>query len=138
MTSSHRALKLLALSTWIIGGVVLFLKGYALFAEARELRPEAALTYLPFPLAGLAGSLKARYLFLPSCRNNLARIDSLPEPRIWHFFRAGFFIFLFSMILLGAWLSRMASGKYGMLLTVASVDLTISVGLVGSIKGFKE
>ena len=52
-------------------------------------------------------------------------------------FSIGFFIFLFSMILLGAWLSRWAAGNYGMLLAVASVDLTLSVALLGSMGGFR-
>lgn len=137
MAASPRTLKLLALITWVIGGVVLFLKGYSLFAEAVALRPGAALSYLPFPIAIVVGGLKARYLFLPSCRRNLVRIDSLLEPKPWQFFRAGFFIFLLCMILLGAWMSRQASGNYGMLLAVSSVDLTLSVALLGSLVGFR-
>ena len=137
MTVSPKTLKFLALFTWITGGVVLLLKGYALFAEANGLRPGAAQNFLPFPIAAVVGGLKARYLFVPSCRRNLARIDSLPDPRLWQFFRVGFFIFLLSMILLGAWLSNRASGDYGMLLAVSSVDLTLSVALLGSLYGFK-
>jgi hypothetical protein len=68
----------------------------------------------------------------------LARIESLAEPKPWQFFRPGFFLFLFSMILLGAWLSHRASGNYGMLLTVSSIDLTLSVALLGSLVGFRE
>jgi hypothetical protein len=136
MTTSPKTLKFLALFTWITGGVVLFLKGYALFAEANGLRPGAALNFLPFPIAAVVGSLKARYLFVPSCRRNLARIDSLPDPRLWQFFRVGFFIFLLSMISLGTWLSGRASGDYDMLLAVSSLDLTLSVALLGSLYGF--
>jgi hypothetical protein len=137
MTTSHNTLKLLALLTWIIGGLILLLKGYALFAEAAGLRPGAELNSLPFLIAVPVGGLKARYLFLHACRKNLARIDALSDPRPWQFFRVGFFIFLFSMILLGGWLSRWASGNYAALLTVASVDLTLSVGLLGSLGGFR-
>jgi hypothetical protein len=138
MTVSHRALRLLAMFAWITGGVVLLLKGYNLFVEADGLRNGAALNYLPFAIAAVVGGLKARYLFLPSCRKNLARIESLAEPKPWQFFRPGFFLFLFSMILLGAWLSHRASGNYGMLLTVSSIDLTLSVALLGSLVGFRE
>lgn len=137
MTITPKTLKFLALFTWITGGVVLFLKGYALFAEANGLRPGAAMNFLPFLSAAVIGGLKARYLFVPNCRRNLARIDSLSDPHPWQFFRAGFFVFLISMILLGAWLSDRASGDYGMLLVVASVDLTLSVALLGSLYGFK-
>jgi len=128
----------MALFTWLTGGVVLFLKGYSLFAEAVALRPGTALNYLPFFVAVVAGGLKARYLFLPSCRKNLARIESLAEPKPWQFFRAGFFIFLLCMVLLGMWLSRQALGNYAMLLVVSTVDLTLSVALLGSLVGFSR
>jgi hypothetical protein len=137
MTASLRTLKRLALLTWIIGGVVLFLKGYDLFGQAAGLRSGVELNSLPFIISLPVGGLKARYLFLPACRKNLARIDVLKDPKPWQFFRMGFFIFLFSMILLGAWLSRWAAGNYGMLLMVASVDLTLSVALLGSLGGFR-
>jgi len=137
MSISPRTLKFLALLTWLTGGVVLFLKGYALFSEAAGLRPGAELNSLPFIIALLAGGFKARYLFLPACRKNLARINSISDPKPWQFFRIGFFIFLFTMIMLGAWLSRWASGQYGMLLVVSSVDLTLAVALLGSLRGFK-
>lgn len=138
MPVSHSTLKLLALLTWMTGGVVLFLKGYALFTQALDIRPGASLNYLPFLVAVTAGGVKARYLFLPSCRRNLTRIDTLPDPKPWQFFRVGFFIFLISMISLGAWLSRWAEGNYAALLTVSSIDLTLSVGLMGSLGGFRK
>ena len=137
MTASSTALKSLALLTWITGGVILFLKGYTLFAEAEDLRPGAALNLLPFPIAVIVGGLKARYLFVPNCRKNLARIDALRDPKPWQFFRIGFFFFLLSMIWLGFWLSGQAAGEYGMLLAVSSMDLTLSVALLGSLYCFK-
>jgi hypothetical protein len=138
MVVSHNTIRFLALLTWITGGAVLFLKGYALFAQALDLRSGTAWNYLPFLIALTVGSLKARYLFLPSCRRNLARIEGLIDPRPWQFFRVGFFVFLITMISLGAWLSRIAEGNYGLLITVSSIDLTLSVGLVGSLGGFKK
>jgi hypothetical protein len=138
MSASSRTLKLLALLTWISGGIVLFFKGYFLFAEAAGLRPYSELKSLPFIIALPLGGLKARYLFLPACRKNLARIDALINPRPWQFYRVGFFLFLFSMVALGAWLSRWASGNYGALLTVSSLDLALSVALLGSLGGFRQ
>ena len=137
MSVSHKTLKLLAMLTWVTGGAVLFFKGYSLFAEAAGLRPGAELNSLPFIIAAPVGGLKARYLFLSSCRNNLARIDALKNPKAWQFFRVDFFVFLFSMIMLGAWMSRWATGNYGALLTVSSVDLTLAVSLLGSLGGFR-
>ena len=107
MNVSPKILKFLALATWITGGVILFLKGHALFAEAAGLRPGAELNSLPFLIAVPVGGLKARYLFSPSCRRNLARIDSLHDPNLWQFFRMGFFIALWSMI----WLAHSRSRR---------------------------
>ena len=101
------------------------------------MRPGAALNLLPFPIAVIVGGLKARYLFVPNCRKNLARIDALRDPKPWQFFRIGFFFFLLSMIWLGFWLSGQAAGEYGMLLAISSMDLTLSVALLGSLYCFK-
>ena len=123
---------------WITGGAVLFFKGYSLFAEAAGLRPDSELKSLPFFIALPVGGLKARYLFLHACLKNLARIDALKDPRPWQFFRVGFFIFLLTMITLGVWLSRWAAGNYSALIIVSSLDLTLSVALLGSLGGFRQ
>ena len=138
MPASTATLKLLALLVWITGGVVLLLKGYALVLEALAMHPEAALSYLPFPVAAVLGSLKARYLFLSSCRKNLARINALDDPKIWQFYRPVFFAFLIAMVSVGALLSQWASGNYTALIAVASLDLSLSVALFGSLAGFRE
>ena len=124
--------------TWIAGGIILFMKGYDLSRQAAALRPGVILNYLPFAVAAVVGGLKVRYLFVPACRRNLTRIDSLSEPKPWQFFRVGFFIFLFSMIALGAWMSRAAAGNYGFLLAVSSLDLALAVALMGSLGGFRR
>ena len=89
-------------------------------------------------LAVPAGALKIRYIFLPACRNNLTRIEALAEPKVWQFFRPGFFLFLVTMISLGASMSRWAEGNYGAMIAVASIDLALTVALVGSLRGFKQ
>lgn len=138
MLISHKTLKTLAFLTWITGAVILSLKGYDLFRQAVALKPGALLNYLPFVVGAVVGAVKAKYLFLHACRKNLSRIDSLPEPKLWQFFRVGFFIFLFSMVTLGAWMSRAAEGNYGYLLAVASLDLALAVALARSLVGFSE
>jgi len=138
MPASRPTLKLLALLVWITGGVVLLFKGYALVTEALAIKPEAALSYLPFPVAVALGSFKARYLFFPACRKNMARIAALVDPKFWQFYRPGFFFFLVAMVCLGTWLSRWASGDYVALIAVSSLDLTLSVALFGSLGGFRE
>ena len=117
---------------------MLVMKGYALVTEALAIKPEAALSYLPFPVAAVLGSFKARYIFFPTCRKNMARIAALADPKIWQFYRPGFFVSLVAMVSLGAWLSRWAAGDYTALIAVSSLDLTLSVALFGSLGGFRE
>jgi hypothetical protein len=86
---------------------------------------------------GLAiGSLKAAFLFNKSCRKNLARIDTLTDPKIWQFFRPGFFIFLLLMIITGMALSRLAQNHYFFLTGIAILDVSIAVALLGSSYAF--
>ena len=96
----------------LVNGLILLAKGYALFREAAALRPGAPLNYLPFAVGIVVGSLKVRYVFVPACQKNLARIDALAAPKLWQFFRPGFFLGLALMITLGATLSRAAQGNY--------------------------
>ena len=137
MRVSPLILKKLAALTWIAGAMVLLLKGAALVIEARELRPGSLLNHVPLLVAPVIGFLKARFLFSNSCRKNLARIDTLPDPKLWQFFRPGFFLSLISMVLLGVCLSRLAHGLYGMLIGVSALDLSISVALLGSFHAFR-
>jgi hypothetical protein len=131
-TVSTRSLNVLAALVWYIGGIVLLLKGGSLLAEAASLRPGLAWPWLAIGLALLAGGLKARFLFSRSCEKNLARIAALERPRIWQFFRPGFFVALAVMILTGAVLSRLAHNHYAALIAVATLDLALAVALLGS------
>jgi len=137
MRVSSLTLKNLAALTWISGAMVLLLKGAALVIEARELRPGSLLNHVPLLVGPAIGLLKARFLFSKSCRKNLARIDTLPDPKLWQFFRPGFFLSLISMVLLGVCLSRLAHGLYGMLIGVSALDISISVALLGSFHTFR-
>jgi hypothetical protein len=134
----RRILRRLAAAVWYGGGIALLLKGASLLAEAMRLRP--GLTAAGFVVgAGIViGALKARYLFLPACRRNLHRIDSLREPRPWQFYRPGFFLFLALMVMLGTWLSHVADGRYPLLLGVSLLDLSLATALFGGSVGFWE
>jgi hypothetical protein len=122
-------LKILAMLVWYIGFIALALKSYALFAEAYTIDSNLYLLMVIL-LAGLLLSLlKTRYIFAPACRKNLARIEALAHPRIWQFYRAGFFLFLAGVISLGAWLSHMAAGDYAFLVSVGVVDMALSLAL---------
>lgn len=108
------------------------LKGSNLLHEADVLKPDQMWPSLAL-IAGLfIGSIKARFLFCRSCKKNLLRIDSLEQPKLWQFFRPGFFILLSLMITLGAILSRAAHANYPFLLGVAILDFSIAVALIGS------
>ena len=120
---------MLAMLVWYIGFIALALKSYALFAEAYTIDSNLYLL-VAILLAGLLLSLlKTRYIFVPACRKNLARIEALDQPRIWQFYRVGFFLFLAGVISLGAWLSRMAAGDYAFLVSVGVVDMALSLAL---------
>jgi len=129
---SHHVLKILAAFVWYTGGFVLVLKGSSLLLEARAIKPDLLWPWLIVVGALLLGGVKARYLFSRSCRKNLARIDALTEPKLWQFFRPGFFLALALMIATGATLSRLAAGYYVPLLVVALLDLSIGIALLAS------
>lgn len=125
-------LRLLAAIVWYIGVVVLLSKSVSLLLEAERINPEQSWTWLAI-LGGLTlGVIKAKYLFIRLCIKNLKRIDALEQPKIWHFYRIHFFIFLFLMITLGGFLSRLAHGDYPILITVAMIEISIATALLGS------
>jgi hypothetical protein len=132
MTVSRRTLNILAAVVWHIGGFVLLIKGFSLLLEADSLRPEQNWQWIFVVVALLLGGLKARFLFSKSCRKNLARIETLDQPRIWQFFRPRFFLMLALMILTGAMLSRLAEGHYQSLIGVGALDLSLAIALLGS------
>jgi hypothetical protein len=132
MITIVRTLKILAALFWYIGGIVLVLKGISLLIKADTLKPEQNWTWLAIVIGLLIGGLKAKYLFSKSCKKNLTRIDLLSEPKVWQFFRPGFFLFLLIMIVTGVTLSRVAHNNYIFLISVAILDISIATALIGS------
>ena len=124
-----RTLKLLAMIVWYIGFVALALKSYALFSEAYTIDSNLYKLTGILLLGLLLSLLKTKYIFTKACRTNLARIEALEHPKIWQFYRAGFFLFLVIVISLGAWLSRMAAGEYTFLISVGVVDMALALAL---------
>jgi len=121
---SEKTLKTLALLVWYIGFVALSLKSYKLFNEAYTINNN--LTYLIIFLLSL---LKTKYIFTHSCQKNLQRIEALENPKIWQFYRTGFFLFLIGVISLGGFLSHEASGNYYFLISVGVVDMALALAL---------
>jgi hypothetical protein len=134
--TSKRTLKVLAAIVWVVGGMVLLLKGFGLLAQANDLRTGHHWPSIAVAAGLLIGGLKAKYLFRNACQKNLARIDALARPKIWRFFRPWFFLFLAAMILAGATLSRLAQGNYPFLIAVAVLDLSIATALLVSSRVF--
>ena len=129
---STRSLKILAALVWYVGGTILLLKGRSLLVEADVLKPEESWPWLAAVAGLILGGLKAKFLFNRSCQKNLDRIAALERPRVWQFFRPGFFAVLTVMILVGVTLSRLAHNNYPFLIGVAILDLGIGIALLGS------
>ena len=130
--TTPRTLKLLAALVWYSGVVILYMKSTSLFLEAERVNPGQHWTWLTVFAGSMLGVIKARYLFNKVCIKNLRRIDALENPKIWHFYRARFFVFLILMVSLGAFFSQRAHGDYLLLITVAFVDISIATALLGS------
>ena len=125
-------LKILAALVWYSGFVVLYIKSSILFLEAYKINNDMTWTSLAVAIGFVAGAIKSKYLFRKLCIKNLKRINELQQPKIWQFFRIQFLIFLFSMIVLGLFLSQWIHGHYAMLLTMAVIELSIATALLSS------
>ncbi|MGI9233745.1 MAG: hypothetical protein ACR2RD_08960 [Woeseiaceae bacterium] len=123
---------------WFSGAIVLLLKGASLFSQAIALKPGEIGSWLAVAVGILIGAAKARYLFGGFCRKNLDRIAALDEPRLWQAFRPGFYVFLATMVVLGATLSKLAAGNYAALMALVILDVSIAIALLGSIWVFSQ
>ncbi|MBK8164872.1 MAG: hypothetical protein IPK64_02790 [bacterium] len=132
MRVAPRTLNILAAVTWYAGAVSLLRKGVSLLAKEHARDPEGLGLWLALGAGLLLGGLKARFVFSANCRRNLARIAALPDPRLWQFFRPGFFVALAAMITAGVLLSRLARVEPRAICYVAALDLAIGLALLGS------
>ena len=130
--TSTQTLKLLAALVWFSGAVVLFIKGFGMFFEAEQLNPGQLWTWLALSVGLILGSIKARYLFSRLCTKNLRRIERLSDPRLWHFYRVRFYVFLLVVSLSGLYVSQKAHGDYSMLIIMIIVDLSLATALLTS------
>lgn len=113
---------------------MLFAKGWRLALELNELGSTWAWAA---PLLGVViGVPKVLFMYNRFCRRNLDRIAALEQPRLWQFFRPGFFVFLAAMIALGLTMSRLALDSFGMLVFVVALDFSLATGLLGSMPQF--
>lgn len=138
MHVSHHTLKLLAALVWYIGPIILFNKGAELANDAYDLESHGWGRTFSWIAGITVGLIKTRYIFIKSCRKNLARIDGLTSPKLGQFYRLRFFIALGLMISLGAVLSRISQGNHAFLVAVATLDISIGTALLISSKVFWE
>ncbi len=136
MNATARTLKILAALVWLLGGVILVAKGISLLFDANTIQTGRFGPWLGLMLGILLGALQAKYLFANFGRKNLTRIDGLNQPKLWQFFRPGFFLALALMIAVGVILSIMAVGNFIFLIGVAALDLVVGISLLGSIYVF--
>jgi len=129
---SPSSLRIFAALLWYIGSIILLLKGNSLLSEAEVLKPEDGWPWQVAVLGIFFGGLKAKFIFNKSCQKNLDRIDLLIKPKIWQFFRIRFFAALTLMVLVGITLSMLAHNNYPMLISVALLDISIGIALLGS------
>jgi hypothetical protein len=134
MNVEKRTLKLLAAFVWYTGFMALSIKATLLFLKAYTLNDSTLILIGILLFSIIIIYFKVKYIFSKVCRKNLIRIEALKSPKFWEFYRIRFFVFLISMITLGAFLSRMAEGNYWFLMGVGVVD--ISVGLSLFFSGF--
>ena len=132
MQTSRKTLVILAALVWYIGGIILFRSGLELTYQARDLRPGESWHWFAVLFGIILGMVQARTIFSRSCRRNIQRIRSLPEPRIWQFFRPGFFLALAVMITSGILLDHFSQGHYYFMLGVAGLDFALTISLLGS------
>ena len=129
---SHLTLKILAALVWYSGFVVLYIKSINLLFQAETLNPDQLWIWLALISGLVIGIIKAKYLYKRLCIKNLERINALHQAKLWQFYRLRFFIFLFSMILLGSYFSRQIHDDYAMLISMAILEISIATALLCS------
>jgi hypothetical protein len=132
LSTSKSTLVWLAAFVWIIGGIMLFRGGWHLFHQARELQSWVWWHGLIIAAGLILGVIQARTIFTRSCRKNIDRIRLLDDPRLWQFFRPGFFLALAGMITAGVLLDHFARDNYFFMLAVAGLDFALTISLLGS------
>jgi hypothetical protein len=129
MNTTKKTLKILAALVWYTGFLALVIKATVIFIQAYALDNSLNTLFIVLLITLVIVGLKVKYIFRKVCRKNLERIVLLKSPKIWEFYRVRFFIFLISMITLGAFLSRMAEGNYWFLMGVGVLDLSVGLSL---------
>ena len=129
MKVEKSTLKVLAGAVWYTGFLALLIKSLKLFTEAYSIKSDTLTLILILLFTFILVWVKTKYIFIKTCKKNLKRIETLEEPKIWEFYRVRFFIFLVSMITLGAYLSKISQGDYWFLMGVGVLDMSVGLSL---------
>lgn len=129
LKTSPQTLKMLAAIIWFTGVVVLVTKSSGLLMSAHQSGASTVYILMAVFSGFVIGVIKTRWLFIPVCKKNLARIKALEKPKLWQCYRKRFFLFLFMMISLGRILAGMAEGNIRGLVLLAVLELSVATGL---------
>jgi len=132
MKTTKKTLVILAAIVWYIGGIMLFRSGLELIIQSLELREGILWPSIFISFGIILGIFQALFIFRNSCRKNLLRIGQLEDPRLWQFYRPGFFLALAVMITSGILMDHYSQGHYFYMLAVAAIDFALTISLLGS------
>jgi len=132
MKTTKKTLVYLAAAIWYIGGIMLFRSGLELIIQTREFKSDILWPLIIITLGIALGIIQVLFIFRHSCRKNLQRINQLEDPRLWQFYRPGFFLALAIMITSGILMDHYAQGHYFFMLGVAALDFALTISLLGS------
>lgn len=136
MRASHTTLKTLAAAVWLTGGTMLLWKGAERMLEAAT-ELGAPTWPLVAGLLGLAvGVLRGRLVFRRAAERNVRRIHALEAPRVWQFFRPGFFAALVVMVGVAVGMSLLAETGTVARVVVGGLDWAIAFSLLVSAGAF--
>ncbi len=129
LNSTSKTLIKLAALLWYTGVVVLIVKSSVLFLEAQKSGAHFLFILIAVLCGIVIGKIKAKYLFYNIGKKNRERINSLINPKLWQFYKKRFFVFLFSMVTLGKYLSDVSHGNNIALIALAILELSIAFAL---------
>jgi hypothetical protein len=132
MKTTKKTLLILAGAVWYIGGFMLFRSGLELVHQARELNDSMLSPWYFIGPGIFLGIFQALTVFKNACRKNISRINQLQDPRLWQFYRPGFFLALAVMITTGVLLDHFSQGNYYFMIFVAALDFALTISLLGS------
>ncbi len=130
---SKRTLNIIAASVWVIGAVILLTKSIILIQKAEAIKPDKIWIFIPVLLALIFGGIKAKFVISKSCKRNLKRIAALKDPKLHQFYSPAFFLILILMISAGIVLSKFANDNFALLISAATLDLSIAIALFGGV-----